>query len=90
MSESQTRERVENLKSPVNKFQLLTETGIDMLTGNIEAECEHFKADTDIRIALQETKIIRLTSVLTLSAYYHINRAYFHASPGFLAILAGI
>ncbi len=90
MSESQVRERIENLKSPVSKFQLLTETGIDVLMGNIEAECEHFKTDADLRIALTETKIVRLASVLTLSAYYHINRAYFHASPGLFAILTAI
>ncbi|MBA7471389.1 hypothetical protein ES707_06695 [subsurface metagenome] len=90
MSESQTRQRVENLKSPVSSFQSLVGARIDMLTRDIEAQCEHFKSETDIRIVMQETEIIRLASVLTLSAYYHINRAYFHASSGLIAIVVAI
>lgn len=90
MSYEEIGSNIENTLARVDKYNGIVESGVDYTLEKVDNEINNFKDQVSFNITIIEVQSTRLTSQLTLNAQWHINRAYFHASPGLVAIVLGI
>lgn len=90
MNDDRAREAILHIEEAVNDYAVLTGDRIDILERRIEDSADVFQAFFSMTIISSEVHLVRLASSLAFSADYHITRAYFHASPSLITIIAAI
>lgn len=89
--------RQQQVISSLEKIEVCVQSASDYTGGLItRADGDLMALGEDLRLlisedlAAQEAVLTRAISILALKATLHIERAYFHASPGLMAVLAAI
>lgn len=78
------------LDEAVNGYTQYLDVYSDTIRPDIRRQCLQLRDEVDIKVTSCEVHIIRTVGVISSDAEYHIASAYFHASPGFIAIILAI
>ena len=90
MDRQTIEQKVKGLDSIVTGFEDYVTIRIDLTNNGVDRAVKDFYDRTDYQIARVESKLTRLTTLLTFSAEYHLVKAYFYASPGLISIISTI
>ena len=81
---------IETIKGLTDQVVFHTGGNIDQNNEALDYHIHTLEKIIRLKVARVEAKLIRPLAVLSQSANFHIVKAYFHASPGLIAILAAI
>jgi hypothetical protein len=90
MDYEKTANYIESTLASVSRHFNTFSSEINLLADRSYADIGTIEKETEIVLAVQDSLIARHVVDIALNAEYHLARAYFHASPAFVAILSGI
>lgn len=89
-----TNERViatlDHVERQVGEFYSFTGDSVTVIKESVWEGAMRLKEETSVRIAPLEAEIISSGSIVAQDASFHLQRAYFHASPSLILIILAI
>jgi len=90
MTEQEISARLNDLEATVNLFAAESSRQTLVVRGEVRGMVYQARDLTRMQLSVIELKLVRSVSLVYIDAEFHLLRAYYHSSPGIIAIIKGI